>query len=355
MVRRMTLWMTLTHVPSLHARATVEKQQKEFTDGWDSLFFGYSAAVYFHTCDIKINSWTTQAKKMRGSMPPKFEVRDILRTLEQAELENKLPIWDDGRMIVEEGHIALKDEMRFATRKYRAPYGLEQLEMKQEEKELDAAGPLCVALTEYKKLDPAKPSPLSVGTPGDKRSNAVENRFRDALEKERTESEEGESMDETLSEAGEEMEVGNTLEQKPAEKDFTTQELLQDLNGDDWANTATPPQGSHRKNQELSLTSETSNMGVKLLSAEESKRNTFEGNKWMFLNTLDEKAWREFLSEFNQRVKSGTTLEDFKEELWNPVVKFGEAVLMGTGWSKNEKGASEQDDQAEGNGADEQR
>ena len=349
MVRRMTLWMILTHVPSLHARATVEKQQKEFTDGWDPLFIGYSAAVYFHTCDIKINSWTTQAKKMRGSMPPKFEVRDILRTLEQAELENKLPIWDDGR------HIALKDESRFATRKYRAPYGLEQLEMKQEEKELDAAGPLCVALTEYKTLDPANSSPLSVGTPGDKRSNAVENRVRDALEKERAESEEGESMDETLSEAGEEMEVGNTPEQKPAEKDFTTQELLQDLNGDDWANTATSPLGFHRKNQELSLTSETSNMGVKLLSAEESKRNTFEGNKWMFLNTLDEKAWREFLNEFNQRVKSGTTLEDFKEELWNPVVKFGEAVLMGTGWSKNEKGASEQDDQAEGNGADEQR
>ena len=62
-------------------------------------------------------------------MPPKFEVHDILRTLEQARLENMLPVWDDGRMIVEEGHIALKDEMKFATRKYRAPYGLEQLEI----------------------------------------------------------------------------------------------------------------------------------------------------------------------------------------------------------------------------------
>ena len=78
---------------------------------------------------------------MRGSMPPKFEVRDILRTLDQARLEKMLPIWDDGRMIVEEGYIALKDEMKFATRNYRAPYGLEQLELKQEEKELDAAGP----------------------------------------------------------------------------------------------------------------------------------------------------------------------------------------------------------------------
>ena len=261
----------------------------------------------------------------------KFEVRDILRTLEQAELENRLPIWDDGRMIVEEGHIALKDEMRFATRKYRAAYGLEQLEMKQEEKELDAAGPVYVALTEYKKLDPATPSPLSVGTPGDKRSNPVENRFRDALEKERAESEEGESMDENLSEAGEEMEVENTPEQNPAERDFTTQELLQDLSRDNWANTATPPLGAPRKDLELPLTSETSNVGMKLLNAEESKRNAFEGNKWMFLNTLGEKAWREFLSEIDQRVKSETTLEDFKEELWNTVVKFGEPVLMGTG------------------------
>ena len=34
---------------------------------------------------------------------------------------------------------------------------------------------------------------------------------------------------------------------------------------------------------------------------------------------------------FNQKVKSKTTLEDFKEELWDTVVKFGEPVLMGTG------------------------
>ena len=73
-------------------------------------------------------------------MPPKFEVRDILRTLDQANLENMLLVWDDGRMIVEEGNIVLKDEMKFATRKYRAPYGLEQVEIKQEGKKLDAAG-----------------------------------------------------------------------------------------------------------------------------------------------------------------------------------------------------------------------
>ena len=121
-VRRMTLGMNSSLVvPSLFARTMAEEQQREFTDGWDPLFIGYTAAVYFHTSDIKINSWTSQPKKMRGSMPPKFEVRDVLRTLERAGLENMLPVWDDGRMIVEEGHIALKDEMKFATRRYRAP------------------------------------------------------------------------------------------------------------------------------------------------------------------------------------------------------------------------------------------
>ena len=264
--RRMTLGMnSLLVVPSLDARAAVEKQQRDFTDGWDHVFIGYTAAVYFHMCEIKINSWTTQAKKMRGSMPPKFEVRDILRTLDQADLENMLPVWDDGRMIVEEGHIALKYEMKFATRKYRAPFRLERLEIRQEEKELEAAGPLYVALTEFKKQNPTTPSPLSVGTPGDNRSGAVETRFRDVLERRRAESE-GESMDETLSEAGEEMEVGNTPEPKPAEKDFTTQELLQDLSEDDWANTATPRLTSYpRKNLELPLSGETSNMGMILL------------------------------------------------------------------------------------------
>ena len=41
----------------------------------------------------------------------------------------------------------------------------------------------------------------------------------------------------------------------------------------------------------------------------------FEGNKSMFLGTLDEKAWWDFLSEFNHETKSETTLDNFKEEL----------------------------------------
>ena len=159
-------------------------------------------------------------------MPRKFEVREILRTLDRASLENESPIWDDRRIIVEGGHIALKDEMKIVTRKYRAPYGLEQVEMRQEGRELDAAGSLYVALMEYKKQDPATPSPLSLGTPGDKRIGPVEDRFRKILERRQAESGE-ESMDETLSEIGEEMEVGNTPEPKPAEVDFTAQELLQ--------------------------------------------------------------------------------------------------------------------------------
>ena len=225
-VRRMTLGMNSPLVvSSLYARAAAEKQQKELTDRWDPLFIGYTAAVYFHTCDIKINSWTTQAEKMRGSMPPKCEVRDILRTLDQADLKNTLSVWNDGRMIVEEGHIAIKYELSFTTRKYRSHYGLEQVEMKQEEKNLDPAGSIYVALTEYKKQDPATPSPLSVATLGDKRSGTVESRFRDVLERRRAELE-GESMDETPSEAGEEKEVGNTPEQKPAEEEFTTQKLM---------------------------------------------------------------------------------------------------------------------------------
>ena len=60
--------------------------------------------------------------------------------------------------------------MKFATIKYRASYGLEQVEMRHEEKELDAAGPFYVALTENKKSYPVTSSPLSVGTSGDKRS-----------------------------------------------------------------------------------------------------------------------------------------------------------------------------------------
>ena len=154
--------------------------------------------------------------------------------------------------------------------------------MRQEGKELDAAGPLYVALTEYKKTGPATPSPLSVGTPGDKRSGPVEDRLRRIIEIREAESGE-ESIDETLSEAGEDMEVGNTPEQKPSEEEFTTLELLKDLSGENWADTATPPlTSSPRKNLELPLTNENPNMGMIFLSAERRENKHFRGKQGCF-------------------------------------------------------------------------
>ena len=96
---------------------------------------------------------------MRGSMPPKYESREVLKTFEKAGLESKLPIYDDGRMMVEEDHLALKDEMKFGTRKYRAPHGLQEVALQQEGRKLDAAGVLYVPLNEYKTADPITPSP----------------------------------------------------------------------------------------------------------------------------------------------------------------------------------------------------
>ena len=90
-------------------------------------------------------------------------------------------------------------------------------------------------------------------------------------------------MDETLSEAGEDIEVGNTPEQKPSEEEFTTQELLKDLSGENWADTPTPPlTSSPQKNLELPLTSENPNMGMILLSAE--RRHSGLKALWIFLS-----------------------------------------------------------------------
>ena len=104
------------------------------------------------------------------------------------------------------------------------------------------------------------------------------------------------------------------------------------MSEENWADTATPPlTPSPRKNLELPLAGETSNMGMILLSSEEREKNRFEDNKEMFLGTLEADAWRKFLDVFNQEAGSETTLDKFKDELWDTVVKFGEAVLMGTG------------------------
>ena len=73
-------------------------------------------------------------------------------------------------------------------------------------------------------------------------------------------------------------------------------------------------------------------------SAEGREKNTFEGNRDMFLGTLDEDAWPEFLRDFNREMNGEIILDDFKEELWDTVVKFGEPVLMGTGLEEKARG-----------------
>ena len=77
----------------------------------------------------------------------------MLKTLEKAGLESKLSIYDDGWMIVEKGHLALKDETKFSTRKYLASYALQKVELQQEGRKLDAAEVLYVPLTEVKVAD----------------------------------------------------------------------------------------------------------------------------------------------------------------------------------------------------------
>ena len=72
-------------------------------------------------------------------------------------------------------------------------------------------------------------------------------------------------------------------------------------------------------------------MGRVLLTNRAREENIFEGNKDMFLSTLVEEAWRNFLGEFNQRVEDKVEVDDFKEELWSLLVKFGEPALIGTG------------------------
>ena len=54
-------------------------------------------------------------------------------------------------------------------------------------------------------------------------------------------------------------------------------------------------------------------MGMVLLSDEARRTNTFGGNKWMFLDTLDQKVWQDFLSQFNQKVEREVKMDEFKE------------------------------------------
>ena len=114
----------------------------------------------------------------------------------------------------------------------------------------------------------------------------------------------------------------------------TTRELPQDLRGEEWADTATPPLGSPRKNLELQLGIQPVDMGLVFLSSESKKESTFEANKTMFMSTLDQDGWQKFLMELDQKVERKVDVEEFKEELWDIVVEFGEPILMRSGLDK---------------------
>ena len=126
-------------------------------------------------------------------------------------------------------------------------------------------------------------------------------------------------MDETLSEAGEEMEVGNTPDEGATNRDFSpdnTRELLQELSGDDWANTATPHLWSPRKDLEMPLASKPSNMRIVLLTDEVREKNTLEGNKGMFLSTLDDgRGVAKFLEGIQQTTRERMWLQP--KNKWN--------------------------------------
>ena len=80
----------------------------------------------------------------------------------------------------------------------------------------------------------------------------------------------------------------------------TTREWLQVWSGDGWADIAIPPLGSPRKNLELRLASEASNMGMVLLNDEMREKDTFEGNKEIVPNY----AGCKWMARFLERVQS---------------------------------------------------
>ena len=94
-------------------------------------------------------------------MTPRCYLREVNKVLEREGFENKDPVYDDGRIIVEEGQLGLKTESRCSTKKHLAPYGLQEVELQQKGSRLDSAGALYGPLTEYK-------NDTSIDTLGDK-------------------------------------------------------------------------------------------------------------------------------------------------------------------------------------------
>ena len=75
----------------------MEGQQRVFTHGLDPLFFGYSAAAYFDSSAIRMKIKTEAAGKVRRSLPPRCDVREVNSVPEKAQFENKPPLNKDGR------------------------------------------------------------------------------------------------------------------------------------------------------------------------------------------------------------------------------------------------------------------
>ena len=70
-------------------------------------------------------------------MTPRCDLREVNKVLEREVFENKDPVYVDGRIIVEEGHLGLKAESRCSTKKHLAPYGLQEFELQQKGSRLD--------------------------------------------------------------------------------------------------------------------------------------------------------------------------------------------------------------------------
>ena len=86
-------------------------------------------------------------------------------------------------------------------------------------------------------------------------------------------------------------------------------------------------------------------MGMVLLSDEVREANTFGRNKRVFLNTLNQKGWQDFLSEFNQKVEKKVKMDEIKEELRDHCLqtsghkdRFEEPVFMATGLDEKGRG-----------------
>ena len=86
---------------------------------------------------------------------------------------------------------------------------------------------------------------------------------------------EGERVEEVLSEPEEDMDIGATPAKEIVPGNYspgTTWEMIQDLSGEERANTATPPLGSPRKNLDLQPGSKPVDMGIVFSSNNSNKK-----------------------------------------------------------------------------------